>query len=72
MTDSALWRAQHGRVHPGEVATLTQALDKIESGEVPAPQPKRGGRLGKVTALLEQARAAKTLKETHTLLDQAL
>lgn len=43
-TASAIWRAENGRVHPGEVATVTAALDRVESGDVAPPERRNGGR----------------------------
>jgi hypothetical protein len=30
LTGSAVWRAEHGRIHPGEVEPLTAAMEKID------------------------------------------
>lgn len=73
-THSAVWRAEHGRVHPNEVELWTYALDQIESGKVKPPERARANagtrvtrddllvRLTKVITLLESGDADQALR----------
>ncbi len=85
---SAVWRAQNGKIHPDEVTTFESVLDKIESGEIPAPERKErvpagtsapritravlAERLRQVTVLLGEIRSVKKLTEARALAEQAL
>jgi hypothetical protein len=83
MNGSAVWRAQNGRIHPDEVATVTGVLDRIESGEVTPPERATHARARRATRADLQARAAradallaeadnvKTVREVRALVGQA-
>ncbi|RDI21697.1 hypothetical protein [Lentzea flaviverrucosa] len=75
MTASAVWRAQNGKVHPGEVESLTAVLTKIEAGELKPPttsKPKRAAKNVKCVQTLEAALQEKTLAATRKLVTEAL
>lgn len=83
MNGSAVWRAQNKKIHPDEVATVTKALNRIESGELtpPAKPVNRRSRksrdelahdIEQLALVLDQIRTAKSIKDVRGLADQGL
>jgi hypothetical protein len=58
LSASAVWRAENRRVHPGEVATLSAVLDRIESGDVAPPGRRATGSRTRVADLEARIDAA--------------
>lgn len=74
MNGSAVWRAQHGRIHPGEVETVTAVLDRIEAGEISPPARANAGGGNRLTrAQLEErcTNLADKLRQVAEILDGA-
>jgi ribosome-binding protein aMBF1 (putative translation factor) len=86
LSESATWRAEQGRVHPGELKALTDALGKVEeriaAGEFAKPKRQPTAKaLSKadllaqreqLTHLVTTAREAKSVGTIHELLDRAV
>lgn len=77
LTPAQLWRVEQGKVNKSEVAQVTEALAKIESGELVAPARK--GKIGKVQskinaalAILVPANEKLTKKELVDVISQAV
>jgi ribosome-binding protein aMBF1 (putative translation factor) len=84
-TGSAVWRWEHGKIHPNEVDYLREQLARVEAGELPEPAPRPvrepkaktpsktqlAHRLDVLAELLRTARGDKSISKA-ALVDAAL
>jgi hypothetical protein len=70
ISESATWRAEQGRVHPGEVEALTAVLGKVEE-RIESGEFKKEARQPKPKATTRAALEAR-IEDTLTLLREAL
>lgn len=87
LTQAVIWRCEDGRPKAEEMAKITAALDTVERDGLPEhlrrpvkvervktpviSKAQLAERLAKVTALLDEAAKAKTVKEIRALVEQA-